>query len=484
MWRPGDGHLAVVGRPRSGRSTALRSVAVAGLDRGWDVHVVAEAADLVEGLRDHPRCGTLVPLHDPRRVARLVDLLLRREGGPPTLVVVDDVEDLRSSLARLPQGAGDGVLGRLLGEGPARGLHVAVAGSSPGLAGLAQRVGPRLVLCSDAVPDDVAHGVPSRFAGRGGRPGRAVWLGPGGPVECQVVVDTFPAPEARAAGDAAPDDAAPDDGAGRVLPLRLLPVPRHAPGAAVPDRPGPRQESDARAGHVVVGLGGDHAGPVHLDVARGALVVGPSGSGRSSALLLLADHARATGRLRAVLSRDDRFERLVRHDGVGTGEAPAGGPAGRRLVTAVGLLPPHEVTAALRSLPQTGLVPGDVVVVDDLDLVAQSSPVEAEVLTELARAGVVLLASASTTAAATAHRGPVAEVRGRQSGLVLAPEERGSGDVFGRSLGTVVDPDGGTPGRAVAVRGGELVPVQVTAPTVVGPPAAAGTIPVPRAGPS
>ncbi|MEK8227973.1 hypothetical protein NKG05_20610 [Oerskovia sp. M15] len=53
---------------------------------------------------------------------------------------------------------------------------------------------------------------------------------------------------------------------------------------------------------VPIGVGGDAAGPVHLDLTGGALVVGPGGSGRSSALLLLAGHAAAAGALRAVLS--------------------------------------------------------------------------------------------------------------------------------------------------------------------------------------
>ncbi|MEK8227972.1 hypothetical protein NKG05_20605 [Oerskovia sp. M15] len=53
----------------------------------------------------------------------------------------------------------------------------------------------------------------------------------------------------------------------------------------------------------------------------------------------------------------------------------------------------------------------------------------------------------------------------RGAGLPLRdrprPRERGSGDVFGRSLEWVVEPDGGPVGRAVAVRSGDLVPVQV-----------------------
>lgn len=468
-WCPDRGHLAVLGRPRSGRSTTLRALAVAALDRGWDVHVVGDARPLTDGLPAHARCGTVVPRHDARRVARLVDLLLRRPQGRPALVLLDDVEDLRASLARLAAGAGADQLGRLLAEGPARGVHVALAGGSPGLAGLSQRVGPRLVLAADAVPDDVAFGVPSRLAERGGRPGRAVWLGAGDAVECQVVVDAEPRGPAGGPRDHEGLQDGPEDADPRDRPVRLLPLPRHVTetdvmaGAADGHDGGDKVAGDdgARPGHLVVGRGGDHADRVLLDVARGALVVGPPGSGRSSALLVLARQVRATGRLRAVLSSDERFE------GLGADTLPTGGSGDRAPYAATGTGSSAETRAALGALTRAGLVAGDVVVVDDLDLVVQAFPLEADVLTDLVRAGVVVLASCTTAAAATAHRGPVAELRAARSGLVLAPEERGAGDVFGRSLGWSVDPGGGPVGRAVAVRGNDLVPVQVASPGTV-----------------
>ncbi len=435
-WDAGDGHLAVVGRPRSGRTTALRALAVAALDRGWDVHVVAEDPALTgPTLREHAGCGTVVDQHDPRRVARLVDLLLAGTGRRPTLVLLDGIEDLRTSLGLLAGGAGAELLGRLLGDGAARGVHVALAGQTPGLGGLAHRVGPRLVLTSRAVHDDVAHGVPSRLAGRGGRAGRGVWLGADEPVECQVVIDASPLERA-----ASPD--VPPHG-GRPVPLRIAPLPRLVGPA---DLPGP-DEASLRT--VPVGIGGDAAEPVDLDVTAGGLVIGPPGSGRSSALLHVLGYALPTGRVRAVLSRDPRL----------TGFVTTGADAGDLVVTRT--FSPREASAALNLLASAPPAPGDVVVVDDLDVLQQACPLEVEVLTSLVRTGVVLLASASTVAAATAHRGPLAEVRAARCGIVLRPGERGSADVFGVSLERVLDPGGGPPGRAVVVRAGGLVPAQV-----------------------
>lgn len=216
-----------------------------------------------------------------------------------------------------------------------------------------------------------------------------------------------------------------------------------------------------------MGRGGDDAGPVHLDVEHGSLVVGPPGSGRSSALLVLARQAHAEGRLRAAVSPDARFEDLARGDAhdlhVVTGRSSV------------------EVRAVLGVLSRAALVVGDVVVVDDLDLLVQAFPLEADVLTDLVRTGVAVLASASTVAAATAHRGPLAALRGARSGLVLAPEERGSSEVFGRPLGWSVDPEVAPAGRAVAIRGNELVPVQLASPGTVAVVPEAGQVEAPGA---
>lgn len=477
-WDPCDGHLAVLGRARSGRTTALRSVGWAALDRGWTVHAVGPG---LSDLATHPGTGTVVDRGDPRRLVRLLRLLAGHDDGqarPPgldrspdrVLLLVDDVEAVRTVLTGVGGGAGADALADVLADSAAA---VAVSGSSPTVAGLATLVGVRAVLVSRDRHDDVSLGVPSALAGQGGPAGRAVWLGSGDPVLCQVALPTQSPPGPRS----------------RPGPFRLLALPDRVesvdladPGTAVDDQDPPsavpsaaaRGSSTAATGRsadlavalrVPVGAGGDAADTVALDVSHGALVVGPPGSGRTSALTVLARHVARSGRLRAVVARDDVL-------------AAAAGPA----TSAVRRYSPADVGALLDAIaPGGGTVaagggtiaagghggrPGapGVVVVDDLDVLVQLCALEGERLAAACRDGLVLLASATTGGAAAALRGPLADLRGVRAGVVLAPGERGSGDVFGHGVELLAEPGRPRPGRGVLVQGARLTPVQLALP--------------------
>ncbi|WP_237843498.1 hypothetical protein [Cellulosimicrobium cellulans] len=190
-WDPRDGHLAVLGRARSGRTTALRTVGRAALARGWAVHAVGSG---LADLASHPGTGTIVDRDDPRRLVRLLRLLAGHDDGQGrpartdatdrVLLLVDDVDAVRSALAGVAGGAGADALADVL-TGPAA---VAMACAGPTVAGLSSRVGVRAVMVSHDRHDDVALGVPSALAGQGGPAGRAVWLGPGEPVLCQLAL--------------------------------------------------------------------------------------------------------------------------------------------------------------------------------------------------------------------------------------------------------------------------------------------------------
>lgn len=530
-WDPRDGHLAVQGRPRSGRTTALRTVGLAALDRGWAVHAIGSG---LTDLAAHPGTGTVADRSDPRRVVRLLRLLAGHDDGQSrpagldrttgrTLLLVDDVEAVRGVLAGVAGGAGADALADVLAESP---TAVAVSASGPTVGGLASLVGVRAVLASRDRHDDVSLGVPAALAGQGGPPGRAVWLGPGDPLVCQVVLPRTvargrarrPAPLRRGAFRLHP---LPDD-----VHSADLDVAGHAPGGidprpavvvADPGRPvtsadgddtdvvpgpgptcgpGGRGAADGAVSRAVaevavsratadvavsravaVGRGGDDGRTLWMDVGRGALVVGPPGSGRTSTLALLARHAAATGSLRAVVSRDDvlasaampapgRTARTTGRARNGNGNGNGNGAiVVRRYAPAdvARLLDTLEAGQGAATFPSRAAAPR-VVVVDDLDVLTQLCVLEADRLAALCRDGLVLLASATTGAAASALRGPLADLRGARSGIVLAPRERGSAEVFGHGLEWLTEPGRPRPGRGVLVQGARLAPLQVARP--------------------
>ncbi|GAB2467635.1 hypothetical protein GCM10027063_05100 [Promicromonospora xylanilytica] len=179
-WDPDDGHLAVVGRARSGRTTALVTVALAALRRGWTVHGITRDPAALAPLGRHPGYGRTARPDDAEAVAHLLSAADERVGeggdggvGPVrTLVLVDGAEDARGTLP--PAALRSGVA-------------FALSADAPSVGGLASRVGPRLVLLGTDRAADVVLGVPVALAGAGGPPGRAAWCGRGDPVLCQVL---------------------------------------------------------------------------------------------------------------------------------------------------------------------------------------------------------------------------------------------------------------------------------------------------------
>lgn len=479
-WDPDAGHLGVVGRARSGRTTTLLTLAGAALDAGWHVHVLAPAAALRElaPLERHPGLGTLAGPAAPRRAARLLRLLVARATpAPRTLVVVDGVDELRAALA------GPDPWDPLARALATPGLAFALASDGATLGGLASRVGPRLVLLGSEAHADVILGAPSGLAGRGGPAGRGAWLARE-QVLCQVLLPAEPAVPAPG-----PDGHAVDAvGRATAPPVTVRPLPtavEETDLASAPAR-GPRHRAaasgeahgreaadggthgprpDAGPWCVPLGIGGDAAVPVALDVGDGALVTGPRGSGRTTTLRLVVRRLAATRRLAGVVSRDAALRRDA-------GDAPAVAPTPSALA---GLL--DGVAAARGDAAAGGPAHLDVaddgprvLVVDDLDALAQQHPLEAERIAALTDGtGLVLVASSGTTGAALAHRGALGELRARRTGVVLHPGERGADDVWGVPLADAVDPGPARAGRGALVQEGRVTAVQVARPVGTAP---------------
>lgn len=274
-WRWAGGRLLVSGPPRSGRSTALRALVGDALRAGRPCHVISRepwprwtATGRDSGHVIHPGLGTTVTTAEPDRLVRLL-MLLAQGSDPGATLVLDDTEavlDAVDGATRL--GTGQDLIATLL----------QVRDDMAFVVGTAHRWAPsvatHLTLHVRDAGTAAMLGIPRALVDPQAPPGRGVLLDRGVARLAQVVVDDLPL------GTAA-------ESAGTEPLLRLAPVPAHVRGPV----------TGAPAGVLAVGRGGDDAGPVGavLEPGRPWLVVGPPGSGRTTALGAVADAARAAG---------------------------------------------------------------------------------------------------------------------------------------------------------------------------------------------
>lgn len=416
-WDPVDGPLLVLGGPRSGRTTTLVAAGLEALDQGWSVHAVGLPPSAVDRLRAgdrHGRLGGELATEDAREVARLLELLGGVAGGPPRLLLVDRLDLLLDSLARLARGAGVDRL-TALWRGGTTGTALA-AGADAGAAAM-QHAGAfavRLVLpLADQALDSLA-GVPTVLAGRRTTPGRAVHLHAAGAELCQVILPVPPGPRAAAVG--------PDAGVVRVRPL---------PGRADPP---PGLGAGPGRLDVPLGPGGDDAGVVRVDVTHGLLVAGPPGSGRSTVLGVVA---------RSLVQAGVRVLRLV-------------DPAGLPVPALAGV---QDVGPADLELLDDGGTGATVLLVDDLDDLQRVVPG----LDELLPPTLSLVASVTSASASQAFRGTVSTLVRRRRALVLDVHDHASAELVGPRAPWCVDPSRRPVGRGVLLTGRDAVVVQVYA---------------------
>ncbi|MBO3083815.1 FtsK/SpoIIIE domain-containing protein [Cellulomonas fengjieae] len=418
-WEPADGPLLVVGGPRSGRTTTLVAAGAGALARGWEVHAIGLPAEAVAHLRDvdpDGGLGSVLATEDARAVARLLELVATAQRRR-VLVVVDRLDLLLDSLGLLARGAGADRL-TALWRGRSGGAALAAA-AGPGGAALqhAAAFTHRLVLpLADSALDALA-GVPAALAGRRTTPGRAVHVHAAGAELCQVVL-----PERAAAPRHGPR-AAPAPLLVRPLPERSD-LPAHLPAGGLL--------------RVPLGQGGDDAETVWADLTEGLLVAGPPGSGRSTALRVVAQ-----GLVRAGVG-------VVRLTGTGTAPLPG--------VRDVG---PDDVVAACQAGggdPAAVRAPAAVLLVDDLDDLERAHP---ELTALLASSSATLVAAVTSGSAAHAFRGPVAAMLRRRRLLVLDVHDPASAELVGPTAAWHVDPRSRPAGRGVLLHGRAAVVVQV-----------------------
>ncbi|WP_432535442.1 FtsK/SpoIIIE domain-containing protein [Kineococcus arenarius] len=441
-WDPAaGGHLLVAGTVRSGRSTLLRALAVAAGTGDAEVSVLDGGGALAD-LADLAHVGSVVGRAELWRAHRLLQRLTeevqrRRElfarlgvhdlagarrapgaGSLPHLVLLADGWDgWAGDLAAVELGAPVDAFHRLLREGSAVGVRVATTGdrallTSPVAAAAAEVVLLRLADRADAA----LVGVPAREVPASQPPGRGLLVRDRTALEVQVALPAAP--------PAAPAPAVP---APRV---RVRPLPASVAASALP----------AAAGTVVpLGVGGDDAAPVAVDLAGGLLVCGPARSGRTTALRALA----------AALARRPAAPPVA----VVTADADARGS----FATAawVGL---QDADGLRRVLA----VPGAVVLVDDAAR-PLPAPVE-DLLVEVLRgapAGCLLAAAADGGEVAAAFRGLPAALRTARTTVLLGRGGQVPADVLGRRA--VLAPAPG-PGAGFVVTDGGWTALRVAAP--------------------
>jgi S-DNA-T family DNA segregation ATPase FtsK/SpoIIIE len=429
----GGGWL-VVGGPRSGRTTLLRSAlsqaVVAPCADRLHVHAVdGGGGRLLADAAPLPTVGTAIvgddALRSVRLVHRLAEEVARRRSAPASddphiLLLVDGVESLCAVLDDADPARGSAELLRLVRDGAAVGVTSVLTADRavPGgrLAGVAQH---RLVLPLPDRADYAVAGIPLGCVPSLRPPGRAL-VGEEA-AECQLVLpvplDPAGVRSARRAGRSP-------------APLRIVELD---PDPLVDGR---MEDEPQAALRVAVGPGGDEGALLTVELLRtgGLLVVGPPGSGRSSALDAIAGDLAAAAV--PVLRLGDALDR-------GTG-IPADGrdlddPAaatdwlvehlGAPCVVLVDDLGPAGSAAALAALPPLG-----------------------------ARSGVALLAAVIAGDLSTWFQGAVAGLRRTRSGLLLCP---GPGDADALGIRLPRTPTPVRPGSGWLVQAGVATRVQV-----------------------
>jgi S-DNA-T family DNA segregation ATPase FtsK/SpoIIIE len=458
VWWLAGRNFGVLGGPRSGRSTAIRTLAEAALWRADPIareprstpplHVyVIDAGAALWDLAEDPQVGAVMPARDVERCGRLLAWMSRevvqRQTGPASasrdadlLLLIDGWEAVHAEWLRVEHGRLLDQLMEVLRDGPAIGIHTVIAGGRMLLGGpIAGLLAERLVLGFADPTDAVMAGVPTIGLSRRQRPGRGVFLSSDGThQQVQVALPTAWPPDVARHPMTGPPPRPVATLPNRVRHRELLAAWQPAPGAGAPGpdggSTGPTDLGEARPGSlelkVPIGIGGDDAGLRFLDLTPGAIttLVGPAGSGRSSALTLIGWAVSRLG------------HRVIRLPIGESGPPPAPGPACSRTV----------------------------VLLDDLGPDRPDPTTEATLLEHLRHGretGTTIVLATTPTALLSAYGGLLGAARAGRTGLVLGGIAPGEGDLLSRRL---PPRPAGPPGRALLVMPGGLCPVQLAEP--------------------
>lgn len=466
------GSVLFTGGPRSGRTTALVTIATLAAERFPPDELAIYTIDCAGGalgpIAGLPHCATAATRERFELVETLVRRLeaevTRRQGWlaerglnsvgearadaravPVMLCLLDGWEGFVAAAEEYDGGRSVEVFVRLLRTAASAGLTVVLAGDRTTLATqLASAVAIKLVLGLADRSDYALAGIAPRAVPRDMPPGRAIRAADA--AEAQIAfVGSEPSrteQERNAAAIGARQTHRDGGGSPREFgPIRLRPLPTHLSLTDLPVTPG----------RFALGAGGDAAEPLSIDLFAGAarlLVAGPPRSGRSSALCTLLLQAACDG-ITVVVAAPHR--------------SPLGDTAQARGIAVIAPDAPAAV-AKLATVQRTLLL------VDDSEAFLDTPVGDALcAAVRAAPAGMAAVVAGNSDELPLTYRGVAAEVRRSRCVLVLQPGP-GDADLVGRRVTH-------RRGRTVAGRGvligdrawgigfaAEPVPIQVALP--------------------
>jgi S-DNA-T family DNA segregation ATPase FtsK/SpoIIIE len=465
---PDDGNMAIIGTSGSGKSTALRTLAIsAALADDGPTHIYG--FDFASGglrmLESLPHVAAIVDGEDDERIGRVLRRLSAaieerarkftrvnaatisayREAAnrtePRILLIVDGIGAFREAYEHIGHSTHYAMFNQIVADGRRFGLHVIVTGDRPGamstsLASMMQR---RLILRLASADDYMLAGVPGDIVSANSPQGRGIIAGQ----EVQVAVfggDENVAVQARAVDQLA----ARMRDQNYTAPEPVVRLSDHIALGALP--------ATTAVGIPAIGVADDTLAPVGVTPQGVFMVTGPPGSGRSTAVLTLAQAVRRANLMTRIVHMAPAASAIA---GLGVWSD-----------TAVGTSSVVELANDLMSSLSMGPASNLMVVIESL---ADFGNTEAE--PELARmvktltdasAFVVGESEVSTWGQAWLLAQPFKSAR---RGLLLSPGGVEADTLLSTPIGTIRRHDF-PPGRGVLIEKGKGVWMQVAQPVI------------------
>jgi S-DNA-T family DNA segregation ATPase FtsK/SpoIIIE len=437
-----DGNLVVFGTGGAGRSTVLRTLAVAAAGataRGGPIHVYGldHGSSALRMLEELPHVGAVIDAQDEERMRRLLrdlgqlveqrtamfarvragDLGEYREradaaGTPRILLLVDGLGPLRETLSRPDLAACSAQFSQILADGRSVGVHVVMSAHDQRAlsGGLAASVPRRLVLRMGADDQYTSCGVDKDVLGPSSPPGRGIM----DDHELQIAVHGGDAGTAAQAREIAAMAAA-------LAQAGVDPAPEVA---RVPTRvslsalEGPAQD------RAMIGIAEETLRPVGIEPHGPFMITGPAGSGRTTAVHTLVTTLRARStppRLVRFSTRRTPLSGLDLWDVEASDQTEVAALAGQlRVAVESGRLPAGRLTLVVESLA-------------DVAGTRAEKPLD-EAIRACLRADQLVVAEGTTASWSQAYS-LAQPFRSGRRGLLLRPSDNDGESLLGTPLG-------------------------------------------------